>query len=392
MIVLDHVNKVYDDGFHALKDINLEFKKGEITVLIGPSGCGKSTTMKLINALNHPSSGKVLINGKNIAELNPVQLRRDIGYVIQSIGLFPHMNIAKNVAVVPYLKKWDKGKTDQKVNELLDLVGLDHTVYRNRFPSELSGGQQQRVGVIRALAADQDIILMDEPFSALDPISREQLQDELIRLQQDLNKTIIFVTHDMDEAIKIADTIVLMKEGEVLQTGKPEAILRHPANDFVRNFIGQKRLDSENETEMTYEIPLVDEVMITNPVTAYAGRGLAEAIKMMESKRVDSLFIVDRNKLLQGAVSIYRVLDMYGEEGKTVADVMVPVRFSVASGSTLQQAIEIMDSHQLSNLPVIDSDNRFLGLITRGSVVKHLAEIYPSLAPPLLSGEGEQNE
>ncbi|GAB6926295.1 betaine/proline/choline family ABC transporter ATP-binding protein [Paenibacillus sp. JCM 10914] len=387
MIVLEHVNKIYDNGFHALKDINLEFKKGEITVLIGPSGCGKSTTMKLINALNTPSSGKVLIDGKDISRLNPVELRRNIGYVIQSVGLFPHMNILRNAGVVPRLKKWDKDTTDHKVNELLDMVGLDHAVYGNRYPSELSGGQQQRVGVVRALAAEPDIILMDEPFSALDPISREQLQDELIRLQQDLQKTIIFVTHDMDEAIKIADTIVLMKDGEIVQTGKPDTILRHPANDFVRDFIGSKRLENQNES--AYEIPLVDEVMITNPVTAFPSRGLAEAIKMMETKRVDSLLIVDRNRQLQGAVSIYRVLDQYGEEGKTVADVMHPVRFSVASGSTLPQAIEIMDNHQLSNLPVIDSNNRFLGLITRGSVVKHLAEVYPTMVPPVLSGEGE---
>ncbi|MDR0267760.1 betaine/proline/choline family ABC transporter ATP-binding protein [Paenibacillus sp.] len=386
MIVLDHVNKLYDNGFHALKGINLEFRKGEITVLIGPSGCGKSTTMKLINALNTPSSGKVLIDGKDISGMNPVELRRNIGYVIQSVGLFPHMNISKNVGVVPRLKKWDNDKIDQKVNELLDMVGLDHAIYGTRYPSELSGGQQQRVGVVRALAADPDIILMDEPFSALDPISREQLQDELIRLQQDLHKTIIFVTHDMDEAIKIADTIVLMKDGEVVQTGKPDAILRHPANDFVRNFIGSKRLQGENES--TYEIPLVDEVMITNPVTALPTRGLAEAIKMMEMKRVDSLLIVDRNRQLQGAVSIYRVLDQYGEEGKTVADVMHPVRYLVASGSTLSQAIEMMDSHQLSNLPVIDNNNRFLGLITRGSVVKHLAEVYPTMVPPL-NGEDE---
>ncbi|GAB6991402.1 ABC transporter ATP-binding protein [Paenibacillus pini] len=385
MIVLDKVNKVYDDGFHALHDINLEFKKGEITVLIGPSGCGKSTTMKLINALNTPSSGKVLINGKNIADMNPVELRRDIGYVIQSVGLFPHMNIGKNVAIVPNLKKLDKDVTDRKVDELLDMVGLDHKVYRTRFPSELSGGQQQRVGVIRALAADQDIILMDEPFSALDPISREQLQDELIRLQLELNKTIIFVTHDMDEAIKIADTIVLMKDGKVVQQGKPESILRHPANEFVSNFIGQKRLQSES----TYEIPLVDEVMITNPVTAFPSRGLAEAIKMMEAKRVDSLLIVDREKMLRGAVSIYRVLDQYGEEGKTVADVMVPVQYSVASGSSLSYAVEIMDNHQLGNLPVVDSNNRFLGLITRGSVVKHLADVYPNASRSASDGEGQ---
>ncbi|MEF2965385.1 betaine/proline/choline family ABC transporter ATP-binding protein [Paenibacillus sp. M1] len=388
MIALEHVNKVYDNGFHALKDINLEFKKGEITVLIGPSGCGKSTTMKLINALNKPSSGRVLINGKDISGLNPVELRRNIGYVIQSVGLFPHMNISKNAGVVPRLKKWDMDKIEQKVNQLLDMVGLDHTTYGTRYPSELSGGQQQRVGVVRALAADPDIILMDEPFSALDPISREQLQDELIRLQQELNKTIIFVTHDMDEAIKIADTIVLMKDGEVIQKGRPEAILRHPANEFVRDFIGSKRLQNENES--AYEIPLVDEVMITNPVTALPSRGLAEAIKMMEMKRVDSLLIVDRNRQLQGAVSIYRVLDQYGEEDKSVADVMHPVRYSVASGSTLPQAIEIMDSHQLSNLPVVDSNNnRFLGLITRGSIVKHLAQVYPTIVPPEPNGEDE---
>jgi osmoprotectant transport system ATP-binding protein len=387
MIVLDHVNKVYDNGFHALKDINLEFKKGEITVLIGPSGCGKSTTMKLINALNTPSSGKVLIDGKDISGMNPVELRRNIGYVIQSVGLFPHMNISKNVGVVPRLKKWDNDKIEKKVNELLDMVNLDHKIYGTRYPSELSGGQQQRVGVVRALAADPDVILMDEPFSALDPISREQLQDELIRLQQELHKTIIFVTHDMDEALKIADTIVLMKDGEVVQAGRPDSILRHPANEFVRNFIGSKRLQDGNES--TYEIPLVDEVMITNPVTAFPNRGLAEAIKMMEMKRVDSLLIVDRNRQLQGAVSIYRVLDQYGEEGKSVADVMHPVRYSVTSGTTLPQAIEIMDKHQLSNLPVIGENNRFLGLITRGSVVKHLAEVYPTMVPPLLNGEDE---
>ncbi|MFU1797236.1 ABC transporter ATP-binding protein [Paenibacillus azoreducens] len=387
MIVLDHVNKVYDNGFHALKDINLEFKKGEITVLIGPSGCGKSTTMKLINALNTPSSGKVLIDGKDISGMNPVELRRNIGYVIQSVGLFPHMNISKNVGVVPRLKKWDNDKIEKKVNELLDMVNLDHKIYGTRYPSELSGGQQQRVGVVRALAADPDVILMDEPFSALDPISREQLQDELIRLQQELHKTIIFVTHDMDEALKIADTIVLMKDGEVVQAGRPDSILRHPANEFVRNFIGSKRLQDGNES--TYEIPLVDEVMITNPVTAFPNRGLAEAIKMMETKRVDSLLIVDRNRQLQGAVSIYRVLDQYGEEGKSVADVMHPVRYSVTSGTTLPQAIEIMDKHQLSNLPVIGENNRFLGLITRGSVVKHLAEVYPTMVPPLLNGEDE---
>lgn len=373
MIHLEGVNKVYDDGFKALKDINLAFKEGEITVLIGPSGCGKTTTMKLINRLINASSGKIRIQQEDISTLDPVVLRRRIGYVIQSIGLFPHMTIAKNVGIVPRLQKWDKQKIAARVDELLQLVGLDPDIYRNRYPSELSGGQQQRIGVIRALAANPDVILMDEPFSALDPISREQLQDELIRLQQELKKTIVFVTHDMDEAIKIADTIVLMKDGEVIQTGRPDYILRHPANDFVKSFIGKKRMETENVLET---MPTVDDVMVENPATAFPSRGLAEAIKLMEKKRVDTLLIVDNKKRLHGSVSIYRVLDQYGEENQTVADVMRPVEHVVAVGTPLSVALTIMSEHQLSNLAVVRDDNLFVGLITRGSVVRHMAEIY----------------
>ncbi|MFW5434008.1 ABC transporter ATP-binding protein [Paenibacillus apiarius] len=386
MIEFQRVKKVYDDGFQALKEINLEFKKGELTVLIGPSGCGKSTTMKMINRLMTPSSGKILINGKNVSEQNPVELRRNIGYVIQNIGLFPHMTIGKNVAVVPHLKKWDKAKVDQRVDELLRLVNLEPEVYRDRYPSELSGGQQQRIGVARAFAADPDVILMDEPFSALDPISREQLQDELIRLQEELNKTIVFVTHDMDEAIKIADTIVLMKDGEVIQTGSPERILRHPANDFVRAFIGQKRMDSGT----SIDIPTVDEVTVPNPVTIFPNRGLAEAIKMMERRKVDSLFIVDRQHMLQGIVSIYNVLDQYGEENKTVKDVMKPIGYLVRPGTPLPDAVKMMSEHRLTNLAIVDETGKFVGLITRGSVVKHLSEVYPSIADSVTNTFGEE--
>lgn len=375
MIEIKNVNKIYPDGFHALKNINLEFKKGEMTVLIGPSGCGKSTTMKLINHLITPSSGSVLINGKDTREIDTVELRRSIGYVIQSIGLFPHMTIGRNVGVVPRLRKWPAGKIEKKVDELLDLVGLPPDVYRDRYPSELSGGQQQRVGVIRALAADPDIILMDEPFSALDPISREQLQDELVRLQQELHKTIVFVTHDMDEALKIADRIVLMKSGEVVQSDTPERMLRYPANEFVESFIGQKRLHQEN----TYDIPTVDEVMVKQPVIAYPNRGLAEAISMMERRKVDSLFIIDRQRKLKGIVSIFNVLEHYGEENIKVADVMRPIGFSVRSGSPLTESVEIMSRNHLSNLAVVDDQDRLIGLVTRGSVVRHLAEVLPTL-------------
>jgi len=379
LIVFTGVSKQYEDGFQALKDIDLEIKEGEITVLIGPSGCGKTTTMKLINRLIQPTRGTIRIQGRDIASLNPVQLRRQIGYVIQNIGLFPHMTIAKNVGVVPRLLKWDKARVERRIDELLNLVGLDPDTYRSRYPSELSGGQQQRIGVIRALAADPDIILMDEPFSALDPISREQLQDELIRLQQELRKTIVFVTHDMDEALKIADTIVLMKDGQIVQADRPERILRYPANDFVQSFIGKKRLQAAGTGIIVPEpVPTVDDVMVEQPATAFPSRGLAEAVKLMERRRVDTLLIVDKNNKLQGTVSIYNVLDQYAEENKTVADVMKPVEHAVPSGTPLTTALALMSRHHLSNLAVVGEDNRFVGLITRGSVVRHMAELYAS--------------
>jgi len=373
MIRLENVNKVYDDGFQALKNIDLTFKEGDLNVLIGPSGCGKTTTMKLINRLIRPSQGKITVGGKDISTIDPVELRRSIGYVIQSIGLFPHMTIAANVAVVPKLLKWDAKKIERRVDELLDLVGLDPDTYRGRYPSELSGGQQQRIGVIRALAAEPDIILMDEPFSALDPISREQLQDELVRLQQELKKTIVFVTHDMDEAIKIADNIVLMKDGAVVQQGRPETILRHPANEFVSSFVGKKRLLGFAE-----DIPTVDDVMTSQPVTAYPTRGLAEAVKMMQSKRVDSLLVVDQWKKLRGAVTIYSVLEHYRDESKTLADLAKPFPHVVPSGTPLPEALRLMTEQQTPYVAIADGEGRFVGMVTRGSVVKHLADVYPA--------------
>ncbi|MBR2570473.1 MAG: betaine/proline/choline family ABC transporter ATP-binding protein [Paenibacillus sp.] len=395
MIEFQQVNKVYDDGFQALKDINLTIKKGELTAFIGPSGSGKSTTMKLINRLITPSSGKVLINGEDIMTKNPVELRRNIGYVIQNVGLFPHMTIGKNVAVIPHLKKWDPKKIEPRVEELMRMVNLDPEVFRDRYPSELSGGQQQRIGVIRALAADPDIILMDEPFSALDPISREQLQDELIRLQEELNKTIIFVTHDMDEAIKVADTIVLMKDGEIVQTGTPESILRHPANDFVRTFIGQKRLDGDMNDGIgidpeSIRVSTVDEVMVTQPATVTPNRGLAEAIKIMSGRKVDSLFVVDKQRKLLGIVSIYRLLNQYGEENKTVKDIMRPIGYLVSPGTSLPEAVEIMSNARLTNLAVVDDDGRLVGLLTRGSIVQHLNEVYPTIVEQFASNLGEE--
>ncbi|MTD31527.1 ABC transporter ATP-binding protein [Planomicrobium sp. YIM 101495] len=245
MIEFDRVTKRFPDGTKALKEVSLTLPASRLTVIIGPSGCGKTTLMKMINKLEKPSSGDVLISGRSIADLEDVQLRRSIGYVIQRIGLFPHMTILDNVMLVPKLLGWDKDKRKKRALELLELAGLDAEVFADRYPLELSGGQQQRVGVIRALAGDPKILLMDEPFSALDPISREQLQDEFRKLQKDIRKTIIFVTHDMDEALKIADFLVVMREGEVEQTGTPQEVVAQPANDFVREFIGTERIERQ---------------------------------------------------------------------------------------------------------------------------------------------------
>lgn len=238
VINFENVTKKYADGTYAVKEFNLHIKEGEILVLIGPSGSGKTTTLKMINRLIPISEGTIKINDKSINDYNIHELRWDIGYVLQQIALFPHMTIEENIAVVPEMKKWEASKINQRVEELLNMVGLDPKTYRNRKPHELSGGQQQRIGVARALAANPSIILMDEPFSALDPISREKLQDDLLELQTKIKKTIVFVTHDMNEAIKLGERICLMRDGEIVQTGTPEELRNEPVNEFVREFVG----------------------------------------------------------------------------------------------------------------------------------------------------------
>ncbi|HLR73258.1 MAG TPA: ABC transporter ATP-binding protein [Pseudogracilibacillus sp.] len=370
MIEFKNVYKRYKGGHDVLKNINLTCEQGEITVFIGPSGCGKTTTMKLINRLINPTKGQILINGKDTSELNAVELRRNIGYVIQNVGLFPHMNIARNVAVVPKLLKWDKEKINSRTDDLLRMVNLEPEQYRNRYPSELSGGQQQRIGVIRALAVEPEIILMDEPFSALDPISREQLQEELIQLQKDINKTIVFVTHDMDEALKIADKIVLMRDGQIVQEASPEEILRRPANDFVKDFIGKKRL------QQVPDIPIVQDVMVKKPATIFASRGLATAMKMMEKRQVDSLVVVDDQNYIEGYVSIYDVTRAFDDEEKIVKDILQPFGQVLSPDDMITDAIQIMDKEGASYVPVVDDSNRLLGLLTRGSVVGHVRDVY----------------
>lgn len=241
LITFRDVTKTYEDGTTAVRSFNLDIKEGEFFVLIGPSGCGKTTTLKMINRLHTVTDGDILIDGKSISDHNIHELRWNIGYVLQQIALFPHMTIEENISIVPELKSWKKGDISKRVDELLDLVGLDPSTYKKRKPSELSGGQQQRVGVARALAANPPIILMDEPFSALDPLSREQLQQDFLRLKEKIQKTIVFVTHDMNEALTLGDRICLMKDGETVQVGTPEEFMNQPKNDFVKSFIGNRR-------------------------------------------------------------------------------------------------------------------------------------------------------
>ena len=239
-ILLDGVTKRYGDtSTPAVDNVTIEIPAGEIVMFVGPSGCGKTTTMKMINRLIEPTSGRILIGDDDVTQRNPDELRRHIGYVIQGAGLFPHFTVGDNIAIVPRLLKWDKKRIADRVDELLDLVSLDPAQYRDRYPRELSGGQQQRVGVARALAADPPVLLMDEPFGAVDPITRQRLQDELLRLQDELRKTIVFVTHDFDEAVKLGDRIAILQAGsKIVQYDTPEAILTNPANDFVRDFVG----------------------------------------------------------------------------------------------------------------------------------------------------------
>ncbi|MER6786013.1 ATP-binding cassette domain-containing protein [Streptomyces sp. NPDC000658] len=239
-IELEHLTKRFPGSAEpSVDDVTLEIGAGETVVLVGPSGCGKSTTLKMINRLIEPSGGRIRIGGEDVTDIDPVGLRRKVGYAIQSSGLFPHMTVAQNVALVPRMTGWPKARIRARVEEMLDLVGLDPGEFRHRYPRQLSGGQQQRVGVARALAADPPVLLMDEPFGAVDPVTRAHLQDELIRLQHELHRTIVFVTHDFDEAIKLGDRIAVLRErSRVAQFDTPEAILTHPADDFVAGFVG----------------------------------------------------------------------------------------------------------------------------------------------------------
>ncbi|MFA9556751.1 ABC transporter ATP-binding protein [Evansella sp. AB-rgal1] len=300
MITFENVTKKYGDDTVAVDDVSFTVKKGNLVTLIGPSGCGKTTTMKMINKLIPVTSGTISIDGKDISRENAVELRRNIGYVIQRIGLLPHMTIEENVSLVPKLKGWKKEVYQKKVDDLLDMVGLDPSIYKKKYPLELSGGQQQRIGVIRALAGEPPIILMDEPFSALDPISREQLQDELKILQKNIHKTIVFVTHDMDEALKIADEVIIMKAGSIQQVATPKTLLEKPINDFVSSFIGEERIQQSIQNRKlhraeTIMTPWKEGREESDLPSLSQDASLQEVARVMLAQNSESLIITDNS-------------------------------------------------------------------------------------------------
>ena len=362
MIEFQHVSKIYKGGKVAVEDVNLSFEKGEFICFIGTSGSGKMTSMRMINRMTEPTKGKILIDGQDIQKLNAVELRRKIGYVIQSIGLMPHMTIRENITLVQKLLKVDQQKQQTTAEKMIDLVELPREML-DRYPSELSGGQQQRIGVVRALAADQDIILMDEPFGALDPITRDSLQDLVKDLQERLGKTIVFVTHDMDEALKLANRIAIMSEGKVVQFDTPENILRNPANKFVEELIGEDRL-LQAKPDKTQ----VKDVMLNTAITITTEKSLQEALRLMREKRVDTLLVTDNQGILKGFIDIESINKNRGLLS-SVGDVLQTEVFYVKENALLRNTLQRILKQGLKYVPVVDDQKRVVGILTRASLV-----------------------
>ncbi|MGX5791333.1 betaine/proline/choline family ABC transporter ATP-binding protein [Staphylococcus equorum] len=362
MLSIKNLSKVYGGGKKAVDNISLDVESGEFIAFIGTSGSGKTTALRMINRMIEATEGQITINGGDVRKMNPVELRRKIGYVIQQIGLMPHMTIRENIVLVPKLLKWSQEKKERKAKELIKLVDLPEE-FLDRYPSQLSGGQQQRIGVVRALAAEQDVILMDEPFGALDPITRDTLQDLVKELQQKLGKTFVFVTHDMDEAIKLADKICIMSEGQVIQFDTPDNILRDPANDFVRDFIGQNRLIQDRPNMRT-----VKDAMI-KPVTVHADRSLNEVVKVMRERRVDTIFVVGNNNRLLGYLDIEDI-NQGLRANKELIDTMQRDIYRVRIDSKLQDSVRTILKRNVRNVPVVDKEGETLiGLVTRANLV-----------------------
>jgi osmoprotectant transport system ATP-binding protein len=356
MIHLAHVFKNFD-GTRAVNDFSLHVEKGEVCVLIGPSGCGKTTTLRMINRLVEPDSGKILVNDVDISKIKAEQLRRNIGYAIQSVGLFPHLTVAENIAVVPELLKWDKARISNRVNELLSLVELNPDQYSSKYVTQLSGGEAQRIGVARALAADPPILLMDEPFGAVDPLTRQRLQTQFISIQKQLNKTVILVTHDLDEAIRLADRIAVMQFGSLIQFDTPESILAKPINKFVHDFVGVDRA-----LKRLSRIKVENFIQPAPFITTNSSR--EEIVKAIHGRY--SIWVLDEHKQPVGWVDRVNLLSQ-----ASIVDMTVRIdttEISIANNDTLREALSRMLGLGFKSLPVVDNTGVYLGEITLSDI------------------------
>ena len=371
MINYDHLTKIYgegEDAVTALEDVTFTIEKGETVIFLGPSGCGKTTTLRCTNRLESITRGKVLVNGQDVMDMDAVQLRRQMGYVIQDIGLFPNKTIAENIAVVPKLMGWDAKKIAARVDELLSMVRLDPELFRSRYPAELSGGQQQRVGVARGLAADPEILLMDEPFGAIDPINREQIQDEFLKLQEHLKKTIAFVSHDIHEAIKMGDKIALFTNGRLVQYDTPAMLLTHPKNKYVADFVGADR------ALKVLGIVLAKDIINPRPRNLVKGEDSAgDVLKMIEEKGLRHAIVIEEGK----PVGYVRPENLKYEQGH-VRDLAEKYPIHISKRTPARDILSYMLMLDLLTLCVVDDNGDFIGTVTYNDIQKKVKESYTS--------------
>jgi osmoprotectant transport system ATP-binding protein len=361
MIRLDAISKRYPNGQVAVRELSLDVPEGEICVLVGPSGCGKTTTLKMVNRLIEPTSGRIFLDGNDVTHADPVELRRHIGYVIQQVGLFPHQTIATNIATVPRLLGWSKDRTATRTEELLDLVGLDPADYRSRYPAQLSGGQQQRVGVARALAADPPVLLMDEPFGAIDPVTRVRLQDEFLRLQGEVQKTVVFVTHDIEEAVKMGDRIAILDVGGVLeQYATPAEILGRPSSPMVRDFVGADRALKR------LRVTPIEEECLEHPPTVAPDATLADARAAITKWDAGWVAVVDAGGVLHGYVD-----EEHAVGDGALGDRLQRIETWVPIDHDLQDVLATMLLTREGWVSVLDGD-RFVGVLTPEAVYQTL--------------------
>ena len=366
MLRFDHVSLSYGSQ-KILNDLCFEIEEGQFAVLIGPSGCGKTTTLKMINRLIQPDTGKIYLNEEDITSKDKVELRRHIGYVIQQIGLFPNMTVAQNICVVPKLLKYPKERCEQIVRDMLAMVDMPYEQYAHKYPSEMSGGQQQRIGILRALAASPPIVLMDEPFSALDPMTRRSLQQEVKGLQQKLHKTFIFVTHDMAEALDLADVIIFMDHGNIVQMAPPEEMLAHPASGQIQDFLGNF-IDTHAQKELT-----AADFMRSGVSTVSARRGVNECVSKMQRRNVDTLIVVDDQDRYQGTVSIADIR-LTGHVVKTIEPLIRCNTPTVHTGDSAKDCFDLLISSGAPYLIVLNEEEKVDGIITKTSMTSAMAE------------------